>query len=267
MEDSVKYHKISDVEIGSFLSGGIDSSYLVSLVRPKKTFTVGYADPKYDETAYAADLCEKLDILNFVREITKEEYIRAFPDIMYHMDEPLADPSAIALYFAAETAAKHVKVVTSGEGADELFGGYLSYREEIDQSRYMKIPYFLRRAASALCGLLPAFPGRNFIYRRGRKLEDIYIGPGRVFSDKEALSIVHNKRQISTKEITAPFFKALRQASGMVKRQTIDYYFWLVPDFLHALDRNTMIFGLEGRTPFLDDPVYEAARTLPKKRR
>ena len=264
LADSVRYHGFADVEIGGFLSSGIDSSYLVSLARPQKTFTVGYSDPRYDEISYARDLAEKLGIENYSREITKEEYLNAFPDIQYYMDEPLADPSAIALYFVAETASEYVKVVTSGEGADELFGGYLSYREEIDQSWYMKIPYVLRRAASSIAGLFPEFPGRNFIYRRGRKLEDDYIGLGRVFSDKEALSLVKNKNQIHTKEITAPFFAGHEKDSGMVKRQIIDYYFWLVRDFLHAVDRNTMMFGLEARTPFLDDKVYEVARTLPK---
>ncbi len=264
MRDSVEAHGFADVEIGGFLSSGIDSSYLVSLAKPAKTFTVGYADPRYDEISYAKDLSEKLGIENYSRQITKEDYLRAFPSIQYHMDEPLADPAAIALYFVAQKAAEYVKVVTSGEGADELFGGYLSYREEIDQGWYMKIPYFLRRAASAVAGLLPEFPGRNFIYRRGRKLESEYIGLGRVFSDKEAQSVVKNKNQISTREITAPFFAGHEKDSGMVKRQTIDFYFWLVRDFLHAVDRNTMMFGLEARTPFLDQKVYEVARTLPK---
>ena len=264
MANSVKAHGFADVEVGGFLSSGIDSSYLVSLAKPQKTFTVGYADPRYDEISYAKDLSEKLGIENYSRQITKEDYIKAFPNIQYHMDEPLADPAAIALYFVAEKASEYVKVVTSGEGADELFGGYLSYREEIDQGWYMKIPYPIRRTASAIAGLLPEFPGRNFVYRRGLKLEDNYIGLGRVFSDKEALSVVKNKQQISTKEITAPFFKAHKNAPSMVKRQIIDYYFWLVKDFLHAVDRNTMMFGLEARTPFLDDEVYAVARSLPK---
>jgi asparagine synthase (glutamine-hydrolysing) len=265
MEDSVKAHGFADVEIGGFLSSGIDSSYLVSLAKPDKTFTVGYDDPKYDEISYAKDLAEKLQIKNFSRTITKEDYIKAFPDIVYHMDEPLADPSAIALYFVAETAAKQVKVVTSGEGADELFGGYLTYREEIDQQGYMKIPFPLRRAASAVAGLFPEFPGRNFIYRRGKTLEEYYIGLGRVFEDKEAVSILKNKAQISTREILKPYYKAHVKDSNLVKRQIIDYYFWLVRDFLHAVDRNTMMFGLEARTPFLDDAVYDVARTLPQE--
>ncbi len=263
MEESVRYHGVADVEVGGFLSGGIDSSYIVSLARQNKTFTVGYDDPAYDEIAYAKDLAKKLGINNYSRQIDKDEYIEAFPRIIYHMDEPLADPAAIALYFVSQTAARHVKVVTSGEGADELFGGYLSYREEVDQSWYMKIPYPVRKAVSAVCGLLPEFPGRNFLYRRGRSLEDEYIGIGRVFSEKEALSLVKNRSQIRTKQITAPFYERTKGLTGLQRRQVIDYYFWLVRDFLHAVDRNTMMFSLEARTPFLDDAVYEAAKALP----
>ena len=263
MKNSVKYHEIADVEVGSFLSSGIDSSYLVSIAKPDKTYTVGYDNPKYDEISYAKDLTKKLNISNKSKKITKKEYLKAFPNIMYHMDEPLSDPSAIALYFVAEIASKDVKVVMSGEGADELFGGYNSYKEEIDQAWYMKIPYPIRHLASLFAGILPEARGFNFLYRRGRKLEDYHIGLGRVFRDEEAMKIVKNKNQIHTKEIVAPFYKEFERENNLVKRQVIDFYFWLVRDFLHAVDRNTMMFGLEARTPFLDKEVYEVARQLP----
>ncbi len=263
MENSVKYHEIADVEVGSFLSSGIDSSYLVSVSKPDKTYTVGYDNPKYDEISYAKDLANKLGITNKSKKITKEEYIKAFPKIMYHMDEPLADPSAIALYFVAQIASQDVKVVLSGEGADELFGGYNTYKEEIDQSWYMKIPYPIRRVASSIAGLLPEVRGFNFVYRRGRKLKDYNIGLGRVFRDEEAMKIVKCPNQIHTKDIVAPFYEEYKDNSTLVQRQVIDFYFWLVKDFLHAVDRNTMMFGLEARTPFLDKEVYEVARKLP----
>ena len=263
MEDSVKHHEIADVEVGSFLSSGIDSSYLVSLAKPDKTYTVGYDNPKYDEISYAKDLSKKLGIHNTSKKITKEEYMKEFNNIMYHMDEPLADPSAIALYFVAEIASKDVKVVLSGEGADEFFCGYNSYREEFDQAWYMKIPYFLRRSVSAIAGLFPEARGFNFLYRRGRKLEDYNIGLGRVFRDEEAMKVVKLDNQIHTKDIVKPFYDKYNKDSNLIKRQVIDYYFWLVRDFLHAVDRNTMMFGLEARTPFLDKEVYEVARKLP----
>lgn len=262
MKDSVKHHQISDVEVGSFLSSGIDSSYLVSLAKPDKTYTVGYDDPKYDEIKYAKDLADKLGIENKSKKITKEEYMQVFPNIMYHMDEPLADPSAIALYFVAEIASKDVKVVMSGEGADELFGGYNIYKTEIDSSWYLKVPYFIRNILYRVASIFPDVKGFNFLYRNGQKLENYNIGLGRIFRDKEALSIVKNKNQIKTKDIVKPYYEEYQNNSNLVKRQIIDFYFWLVRDFLHAVDRNTMMFSLEARTPFLDKEIFNVASKL-----
>ena len=262
MQNSVDYHQISDVEVGSFLSSGIDSSYIVSLARPDKTYTVGYDDKKYDEISYAKDLTKKLGIKNKSKKITKEEYMKNFPNIIYHMDEPLADPSAIALFFVAQIASKDVKVVLSGEGADEFFGGYNSYREEIDQIWYNKIPYFIRFVAAKMVSIFPEVRGLNFIQRRGQKLENNHIGLGRVFRDKDARKLVKVKNQIKTKDITKDVYDEYKNNSNMVKRQGIDFYFWLVKDFLHAVDRNTMMFSLEARTPFLDMEVYKVAKKL-----
>ena len=263
MKNSVEKHMLSDVEVGSFLSSGIDSSYLVCLAKPDKTYTVGYDDRRYDEISYAKDLTSKLGITNKSRKINKEEYIKAFPKIQYYMDEPLGDPSAIALYFVAELASRDVKVVMSGEGADEFFGGYLNYREEVDQAWYMKIPYFIRRCLSYIAGLFPDTKGFNFVFRRGRRLEEYNIGLGRVYWDREALKVVNNKKQILPEEIVKKTYQEYSEKSTLVQRQVIDYYYWLVNDFLHAVDRNTMMFGLEARTPFLDKEVYEVARKLP----
>lgn len=261
--DSVKRHFHADVEIGSLLSSGVDSSYIVSVGKPNKTFTVGYDDPKYNEITYAEDLANKLGVENISRKISQEEYIKNFPKLMYHMDEPLADPSTIALYSIAELASEHVKVITSGEGADELFGGYNTYQEELSQAWYMKIPFPLRRLASIMAGILPEARGFNFVYRRGKHLKDYNIGLGRIFRDEEAMKIVKPKNQIHTKEIVKPFYEEYKNNSGIVQRQVIDYYFWLVRDFLHAIDRCGSMFGIECRTPFLDEKVYEVARKLP----
>lgn len=166
-----------------------------------KTFTVGYDNPKFDEISYAKDLSDKLGIENYSKKITMDEYIESFPKIMYYMDEPLADPSAIALYFVSEIASKEVKVVLSGEGADEFFAGYNSYQEELTMQGYMKLPYFLRHIVSNIVSIFPDIRGFNFLYRRGQKLENYNIGLGRVFRDKEAQSIVKIPNQINTKDI------------------------------------------------------------------
>ncbi|MGN0966662.1 MAG: asparagine synthase (glutamine-hydrolyzing) [Candidatus Coprovivens sp.] len=263
MTDSVKRHFHADVEVGSLLSSGVDSSYIVSIGKPNKTFTVGYDDPKYNEINYAKDLSDKLGVQNISKKITQEEYIKNFPKLMYHMDEPLADPSIIALHSISELASHHVKVITSGEGADELFGGYNTYQEEVNQSWYMKIPFPLRRLASMIAGIFPEVRGFNFIYRRGKHLKDYNIGLGRVFRDEEAMKIVKPKNQIHTKDIVKPFYEEYKNNSTMVQRQVIDFYFWLVRDFLHAVDRSGSMFGIEARTPFLDEKVYNIARKLP----
>lgn len=267
MVDSVEHHKIADVEVGSFLSSGVDSSYVVSLLKPNKTFTASFESKysKYDEIKYAKDLSDKLGIDNKSYVITKEEYLKEFPKIMYYMDEPLADPSAIALYFVSKEASKYVKVVTSGEGADELFCGYGDYREEFDHAWYNKIPYFIRHGVSMLFShyKFQEIPGINFLYRRGQKLENYFIGVGKVFTDQEANKIVKLPNQIKTRDITRPYYEEYKNESDTVKRQVIDFYFWLVNDFLTAVDRNTMIFSLEARTPFLDKEVFKVASSIP----
>ena len=262
VEDSVKRNFDTDVPMGSLLSSGVDSSYIVSIAKPKKTFTVGYDNQKYNESTYAKDLADKLGIENITQVVSKDEYLKNFAKLMYHMDEPLADPSTIALYSVTELASKHVKILTSGEGADELFGGYNTYQEEVNQSWYMKIPFPLRRLASMIAGIFPEVRGFNFIWRRGQKLENYNIGLGRIFRDEESMKIVKCKNQIHTRDIVKPFYEEYENNSTMIQRQMIDYYFWLVRDFLHGVDRITKMFGIEGRTPFLDKEVYEVAKKL-----
>ena len=264
MKDTVEKHMISDVEVGSFLSSGVDSSYIVSLAKPNKTYTVGYDIPKYSEINYAKDLADKLGINNTIHMITKEEYFESIPKIIYHMDEPLADPAAIALYFVAKLASKDVKVVLSGEGADEFFGGYNYYREEVDMSFYNKIPYFIRKPISMFFSLFPEHRGINFLVRRGQKLEDNYIGVTKVFSEKERKKILLNKNDIiKNKDVTAHVYKEQEGQSNVIKMQAIDINFWLIKDILQKADKMTMASSIEGRVPFTDIELFKIARELP----
>ena len=263
MTDSVEKHMLSDVEVGSFLSSGVDSSYIVSLAKPDKTYTVGYDIEKYNEISYAEDLAQRLNINNTSKKITKEEYMKAVPDIMYHMDEPLADPAAIALYFVSQMASKDLKVVLSGEGADEFFGGYNYYREEVDYQFYNKIPYFIRHLIALGCSHLPEIRGLNFLVRRGQKLEDNYIGVNKVFSEKEAKQIVAKPIDIRNKNITKEVYDQHAKDSNIIKMQAIDINYWLMKDILHKADRMTMAFSLEGRVPFVDIEVFKVASKLP----
>lgn len=265
MEDSVKHHQISDVEVGSFLSSGIDSSYIVSLAKPNKTYTVGYDIPKYNEIEYAKDLTKRLKIKNKSKKITKEEYLKIIPDIMYYMDEPSSDPAAIALYFVSQLASKDVKVVLSGEGADELFGGYNFYRFYVDLGWYNKIPYCIRHLIASICKLLPEVRGVNFFIRRGEKVENNYIGVNRVFGEKERKKVLNIPITLTNQEITKPVYDELKGQSDIVKMQAIDINFWLMKDILQKADRMTMANSLEGRVPFIDKMVYQVASELPFK--
>lgn len=265
MKESVSYHMLSDVEVGSFLSSGIDSSYIVSLAKPDKTYTVGYDDPKYNEIEYAKDLADKLKIKNISKKITKEEYKNIVPKILYHMDEPSSDPAAIMLYFVSNLASKDVKVVLSGEGADEFFGGYNNYREEVDLKWYNKIPYPLRHLAALIFNLLPEFPGRNFIVRRGTNLETDYIGVNKVFSERERKKVLTCVDNIKNKDITKPIFETVKGKDNITKKQAIDIHFWLIKDILQKADRMTMANSIEGRVPFIDKEVFGIASTLTEK--
>ena len=265
MQDSVEHHKIADVEVGSFLSSGVDSSYLVSLARPDKTYTVGYAEDKYNEIDYAKELTKQLGITNVSKKITKEEWLEAIPKFLYHMDEPSSDPSAISLYFVSKLASNDVKVVLSGEGADEFFGGYNYYREEVDMGFYNKIPYCIRHLLAICFEALPEFKGRNFIVRRGKKIEDEYVGVNKIFSEKERKKLLKIEDNIKNKDITAPLFENVKNCSNIVKMQKIDIRNWLLNDILLKCDRMTMASSIEGRTPFTDKEVFELAKTIPVK--
>ena len=263
MKVSVNKHLIADVEVGSFLSSGVDSSYLVSLVKPDKTFTVGYDIEKYDEIKYAKDLADKLNIENKSKVIKKEEYLREIPNIMYHLDEPTSDPAAISLYFVAKLASKDVKVVLSGEGADEFFGGYNYYREEVDYKFYNKIPYCIRHLIAKFAGIFPEGRGFNFLVRRGEKLENSYIGVNRNFSYKMAQKILNKKYDLKAIDVTKDIYKEFEGYSNINKMQAIDINFWLMKDILLKADKMTMASSIEGRVPFIDKEVFKVASSLP----
>lgn len=263
MKVSVNKHLIADVEVGSFLSSGVDSSYLVSLAKPDKTFTVGYDIEKYDEIKYAKDLADKLNIENKSKVIKKEEYLREIPNIMYHLDEPTSDPAAISLYFVAKLASQDVKVVLSGEGADEFFGGYNYYREEVDYKFYNKIPYCIRHLIAKFAGIFPEGRGLNFLVRRGEKLENSYIGVNRNFSYKMAQKILNKKYDLKAIDVTKDIYKEFEGYSNINKMQAIDINFWLMKDILLKADKMTMASSIEGRVPFIDKEVFKVASSLP----
>lgn len=266
MEKSVKRHMIADVEVGAFLSGGVDSSYIAAKFTGNKAFTVGFLDDKnkYSEISYARELVEKLGLEHYTKIISKEEYWESIPKVMYHLDEPSGDAAGIALYFVAQEAAKHVKVVTSGEGSDELFGGYNIYLEPHDLKYLSWLPKGLRRALAKVAEKLPDVKGKNYIIRASKDVEERFIGNARIFSDKERKEILVNKTPAkSTFELLKPTYKKVSKLEDMNKMQYVDLNYWLPGDILQKADKMSMAHSLELRVPFLDRDVFELARCLP----
>ena len=264
LADSIKAHKISDVEVGSFLSSGVDSSYIAACSDVDKTFTVGFNNEKYSEINYAKDLSEKTNTQNISKIITKEEYFKNLPNIIYYMDEPVADPSAIALYFVTQIASENVKVSLSGEGADEIFGGYNIYQEPLTDAWYYKIPYPIRFAIGKVASIFPHKRGINFLIRRGLKLEDRFVGNAFIFNNKEVKKILRNKRKTKGfQDLTKPYYDKVAGKDDITKMQYIDFNFWLVGDILTKADKMSMANSLEVRVPFLDRPLIDYATSLP----
>lgn len=266
-KNSVEAHKISDVEVGCFLSSGVDSSYVASQFKGQKSFTVGFDYDKYNEIEYAKELSKEVGLDHYYKSITDDEYWDIIPKIQYYMDQPHADPSCVALYFVSKIASEHVKVVLSGEGADELFGGYRIYHEPLSLAKVRFIPRFIFKGLATIVNLIPAdFKGKSFINRASKTVEERFIGNANLFTDKEKRKILKNTEGMAkTTEITKPYFDKVKDKDDITKMQYIDINLWMVGDILLKADRMSMANSLELRVPFLDKEVFKIASTLPLK--
>lgn len=265
VNESVAAHRISDVKVGAFLSGGVDSSYITACLMPDKTFSVGFDYDKFNETDYAAELSEKLGIENYKKLINADECFEAFSDIQYHMDEPQSNPSSVPLWFLAKLAREHVTVVLSGEGADEIYAGYEWYDESPLMQKYKRIPKPLRVAAAGIAKRLPYFKGHDFLIKSSGNPEDYFIGQAMVWPEKEALAVLKPDYRTgpSVKEVTAPIYARVKGKSELDKKQYLDLNLWLPGDILLKADKMSMAHSLELRVPFLDRVVMEQAQALP----
>lgn len=269
LRDSVEKHMRSDVPVGSFLSGGIDSSFIVSLakeVNPSiKTFSVGFSRDGFSEIDVAKETAEALGVENHHKYISAEEYIAALPQIMWYLDEPLADPACVPLYFVAKEARKHVTVVLSGEGADELFGGYNIYREPISLEIFSRIPKIGHSMLRSLASILPeGVKGKSFLERGVTPLQDRYIGNAKMFSEREKEELFYMyEKDIHFKDITNPIYTEASGYSPVETMQLVDMYTWMRGDILQKADKMTMANSLELRVPFLDKEVMKVASTIP----
>ncbi len=265
VRESVAAHRISDVKVGSFLSGGVDSSYITAVLMPNDTFSVGFDYKNFDETSEAAELSEKLGVQNFIKHITADECFDAFPTIQYHMDEPQSNPSSVPLYFLSQLAREHVTVVLSGEGADEIYAGYEWYDETPMMKKYKKIPACIRRAAASVTEKLPYFKGHDFIVKGSGRPEDYFIGQALVFPEDEACAILKEKYRVgpTAREVARPIYDKVGNLTELEKKQYLDMNLWLPGDILLKADKMSMAHSLELRVPYLDKIVMDEAEHLP----
>ncbi|WHX99678.1 asparagine synthase (glutamine-hydrolyzing) [Neobacillus sp. DY30] len=267
--DSVKMHMRSDVPVGSFLSGGIDSSIIASIAKQFhpaiKTFSVGFEQNGFSEIDVAKETADKLGVENISYVITPQEYMNELPKIIWHMDDPLADPAAIPLYFVAREARKHVTVVLSGEGADELFGGYNIYREPQDLEVFNKIPRVGKVLLKGIANMMPeGMKGKSFIERGVTPMEERYIGNAKMFTEAEKRELLSVYREgLDYTDITKPLYAESKGYDPVDRMQFIDIHTWMRGDILLKADKMTMAHSLELRVPFLDKVVFETASKIP----
>ncbi|MGH3676887.1 MAG: asparagine synthase (glutamine-hydrolyzing) [Mycobacterium sp.] len=269
LEDSVAKHMRADVTVGAFLSGGIDSTAIAALAmrhNPRLiTFTTGFEREGFSEVDVAVASADAIGARHVTKVVNQAEFVAALPEIVWYLDEPVADPALVPLFFIAREARKHVKVVLSGEGADELFGGYTIYREPLSLRPFEYLPGPLRRSMATLSAPLPeGMRGKSLLHRGSQTLEERYYGNARSFSDAQLQAVLRSFRPEWTHtDVTAPIYAESDGWDPVARMQHIDLFTWLRGDILVKADKMTMANSLELRVPFLDPEVFAVASRLP----
>ena len=268
LEDSVAKHMRADVTVGAFLSGGIDSTAIAALARrhnPKLlTFTTGFARSGYSEIDVAAESAQAIGVEHITKVVSAEEMMSTLPLIVWYLDDPVADPALVPLYFIAREARKQVKVVLSGEGADELFGGYTIYREPISLRAFERLPGSVRRALGRASQRIPdGTRGKDLLRRGSISIEERYYGNARIFRPDEMGFYRRFDPAVSYTDVTGPLYAATPHLDGPTRMQYVDLFTWLRGDILVKADKMTMANSLELRVPFLDTEVFRVASSVP----
>lgn len=271
--ESVSMHQIADVEVGCFLSSGVDSSCVVKEIskgtKKVKTFSVGYEEEKYSELPYAQDFSNVIGVPNIANKVSADEFFDAVPEIQYYMDEPLPNPSEIPLYFLAKNARRYVKVVLSGEGADELFGGYPMYLAGGHFDHYShKVPRPVRKVLGTVAKHCPNFKGKNFLVRGAMEPYQRFMRANYVFQSAERQKFL--KRPIASKvpeEYSKRYFDEVSNLDEPTQLQYVDMHTWMIYDILLKADRMSMANSLELRVPFLDKKMLELSTRIPSRYR
>jgi asparagine synthase (glutamine-hydrolysing) len=274
LDDSVRMHMRADVTVGSFLSGGIDSTAIAALAKRYNpdlmTFTVGFGREGFSEIDVAAESAAAIGVEHITKVVTPEDFAASIPLVVWYLDDPVADPALVPLYFVAREAREHVKVVLSGEGADELFGGYNIYREPLSLAAFEKLPRGIRRALGALSTKLPdGMRGKDLLRRGAIPLEQRYYGNARLFRDDELGFLRSRDPDLSHVTVTRELYERTRAAGydDVTAMQYVDLFTWLRGDILVKADKMTMANSLELRVPFLDPEVFRVASTIPVDQR
>jgi asparagine synthase (glutamine-hydrolysing) len=268
LEDSVAKHMRADVTVGAFLSGGIDSTVVAALAKRHNpnllTFTTGFEREGFSEIDVAAESAAAIGVEHITKVVSAEEMMSALPLIIWYLDDPVADPALVPLYFIAREARKHVKVVLSGEGADELFGGYTIYKEPISLRAFDYVPHPVRRGIGALSTKLPqGMRGKDLLRRGAIDIAERYYGNARIFRPDEMQLLRTYDPTISYMDVTAQHYAATTHLDGSTRMQYIDLFTWLRGDILVKADKMTMANSLELRVPFLDTEVFKIGSGIP----
>ncbi len=269
LEDSVAKHMRADVTVGAFLSGGIDSTAIAALAirhNPRLiTFTTGFEREGFSEVDVAVASAEAIGARHVTKVVTQAEFVAALPEIVWYLDEPVADPALVPLFFIAREARKHVKVVLSGEGADELFGGYTIYREPLSLKPFDYLPRPVRKSLGRASRPLPeGMRGKSLLHRGSLSLEERYYGNARSFSDEQLRAVLTEFNPAWTHtDVTAPIYAQSTGWDPVARMQHVDLFTWLRGDILVKADKMTMANSLELRVPFLDPEVFAVASRLP----
>jgi asparagine synthase (glutamine-hydrolysing) len=269
LSDSVAKHMRADVTVGAFLSGGIDSTVIAALAKRHNpdliTFTTGFEQQGYSEVDVAAESAAALGVKHVVRTVSAAEMMDTLPSIIWYLDDPVADPALIPLWFIAREAREYVKVVLSGEGADELFGGYTIYREPLSLAPFERVPGSLRKAMGRVSTRIPdGVRGKDLLRRGALSLEERYYGNARVFRDDQLRAVLRRfDPQVGHQDVTSGLYRETSGLDPVTRMQHIDLFTWLRGDILVKADKVSMANSLELRVPFLDADVFRIASQIP----
>ncbi|RJQ80249.1 asparagine synthase (glutamine-hydrolyzing) [Pseudonocardiaceae bacterium YIM PH 21723] len=273
LRDSVAKHMRADVTVGAFLSGGIDSTAIAALAKEHNpdliTFTTGFQRNGYSEIDVAAESAAAIGVKHVVRTVTAQEMMDALPLITWYLDDPVADPALVPLWFIAREARQHVKVVLSGEGADELFGGYTIYREPLSLAPFEKVPGSVRKVMGRVSTKIPhGVRGKDLLRRGALTLEQRYYGNARIFMDEQLREVLRTYNTgVSHMDVTGPWYRESQRWDPVARMQHVDLFTWLRGDILAKADKVTMANSLELRVPFLDPEVFKIASQIPQEQK